>query len=144
VHFTIPLPSIYVHQQLSAITGQDEQGRYFVTQSAVKEAIAAGMTVTEILERLRALHLGPLPRWVEIKVRAWGRYYGRAAVQQVTLVQLQDAKTLHELLAEPEMEGLLLPFDPNSDKALALLAGDPEALRRVFAERNIDVKEELD
>jgi hypothetical protein len=144
VRFTIPLPSIYVYQQLSAFTGQDEKGRFFLTQSAVEEALAAGMTVQDVLERLRALHLGPLPRWVEIKVRAWGQYYGEAAVQTITLVQIKDRKVLHELLAEPELEGLLLPFAPNGSKALAVLAGDLDALRRALAERNIDVKEQLE
>ena len=65
-------------------------------------------------------------------------------MQSVTLVQIKDEKTLHELLAEPELEGLLLPFAPNGNRALAVLAGDLSALRRVLAERNIDVKEQLD
>ena len=56
----------------------------------------------EILDLLRGLHLGPLPRWVEIKVRAWAQYYGKAAVQTITLVQIKDNETLQELLSEPD------------------------------------------
>jgi hypothetical protein len=144
VHFAIDLPSIYLYEQIAPFTGQDEQGRYFLTQSAVQEAISGGMTVEEILGRLRALHLGPLARWVEIKVRAWGHYYGDAAMQTITLVQIKDEKTLHELLAEPELEGILHPFVPNGDKALAIVTSDLDTLRRAFAERNIDVKERLE
>jgi hypothetical protein len=144
LHFTIALPSIYLYAQITPFTGRDERGRYFLTQSAVQEAIAGGMAVSDILGRLHKLHLGPLPRWVEIKVRAWGHYYGDAAVQTVTLVQFKDAKTLEEILAEPEMEGIVSAFAPDQDKALALVTGDVEALRRVFAERNIAAKEQLE
>jgi hypothetical protein len=144
LRFTIDLPSIYLFEQIAPFTGQDEQGRYFLTQSAVQEAISGGMTVEDILGRLRALHLGPLPRWVEIRVRAWGHYYGDVAVQTITLVQIKDEKTLHELLAEPELEGILRPFALNGDKALAVATSDLDALRRAFAERNINVQDQLD
>jgi hypothetical protein len=144
LRFTTVLPSIYLYEQIDPFTGQDEQGRYFVTQSAVQEALAGDMTVEDILERLRTLHLGPLPRWVEIKVRAWGRYYGNAAVQTVTLIQVKDEKTLQELLSEPEIGDILAPFSPNGNKALAIVTSDMDALRQVLAERNIAIKEELD
>jgi hypothetical protein len=144
LHFTIALPSIYLYEQITPFTGRDERSRYYLTQSAVQEAIAGGLAVGDILGRLRALHLGPLPRWVEIKVRAWGHYYGDAAVQTVTLVQFKDAKTLQEILAEPELKGVLNAFTPDEDKALAIMAGDMETLQRVFAERNIETKEQLE
>jgi hypothetical protein len=144
VHFTTALPSIYLYEQITPLTGQDERGHYYVTQSSVQEAIAGGLSVDDILGRLRALHLGPLPRWVEIKVRAWGHYYGDVAVQTVTLVQFQDEKTLQEILAEPELKGVLEAFRPDEDKALALVAGDPAALQQILAERNISVKERLE
>jgi hypothetical protein len=144
IDFALDLPSIYLYQQIAPFTAQDEQGQHFVTQSAVQEAIDTGMTVSEILERLRTLHLGPLPRWVEIKVRAWAEYYGQAAVQTITLVQIKDEQTLRELLSEPELEGLLAPFAPQKGKALAVVDADSlEALLKVFAERNIEIKEQL-
>jgi hypothetical protein len=144
LHFTTALPSIYLYEQITPFTGRDERGHYYVTQSAVQEAIAGGLAVGDILGRLRALHLGPLPRWVEIKVRAWGHYYGDAAVQTVTLVQFRDAKLLQEILAEPELAGVLDSFSPDEDKALALVTGDMTALRQILGERNIKVKEQLE
>ncbi len=142
--FTLDLPSIYLYQQIAPFTSQDEQGEHFITQSSVQEAIGMGMTAGEILAKLRALHLGPLPRWVEIKVRAWAQYYGKAAVQTITLVQIKDKGTLQELLAEPELAGLLAPFEPQKDKALAVVDADKlEALLEALAERNIQIKEEL-
>jgi hypothetical protein len=143
LRFTIPLPSLYVLEQIAPFTGQDEQDRYFLTQSAVKEAVESGMSVTEILGRLRALHHGPLPRWVEIKVRAWGHYYGDAAVQAVTLVRFRDRETLEELLAEPELQGLLRPFQAARGLALVTV-GDPSLLYEVLAERGISLHEVRD
>jgi hypothetical protein len=144
LNFTTALPSIYLYEQISPFTGRDERGDHYVTQSAVQEAIAGGLTVGDILGRLRALHLGSLPRWVEIKVRAWGHYYGDAAVQTVTLVQFRDAKLLQEILAEPELAGVLDSFSPDEGKALALVTGDMAALRQILGERNIEVKEQLE
>jgi hypothetical protein len=143
--FHIALPSIYLYPQIAPFTGCDERGRYYLTQSAVQEALRGGMSVEDVLERLRALHLGPLPRWVEIKVRAWGHYYGDAAVQTVTLIQFKDEKTLREILAEPELQGMLRPFAPSQGKGLAVLGDvNSNSLHEAFRERNIDVKDKLD
>ena len=145
VHFNLALPSIYIYQQIAPFTGRDERGNYYLTQSAIQEAVAGEMSVEIILERLRALHLGPLPRWVEIKVRAWTKYYGKAAIQTITLVQFKDEKTLHELLAEPELEGLLQQFAPAQGKALAVVSQEAlEYLYEIFAERNIPIERQLD
>ena len=145
LQFNIALPSIYLYQQIAPFTGHDERGHYYLTQSAIQEAVAGGMSVEVILERLRALHLGPLPRWVEIKVRAWSKYYGKAAIQTITLVQFKDEKTLRELLAEPELEGMLQRFAPAQGKALAVVSQEAlEYLYEVFAERNIPIERQLD
>jgi hypothetical protein len=145
LHFTVALPSIYLYRQIAPLTTQDEKGRYFLTRTGVEEAIASGMTVDEILERLRTYHLGPLPRWVTLKVRAWGKYYGDVSLQTVTLIQVKDRETLRELMDEPEFEGLLRPFEPTNGRALAVIAEeDLEALHERLAERNIEVKEGLE
>jgi hypothetical protein len=144
IKFHVALPSIYLYEQIAPFTRQDEQGRYYLTQSAVQDAVQGGMAVDEILDRLRALHRGPLPHAVESQVRAWGGYYGDAAVQTVTLIQVRDGKTLNELLAEPEVRALLRPFVPDPARALALLdAGDLEQLYQVLARYGIDVHDQL-
>jgi hypothetical protein len=145
IHFNIALPSIYLYQQIAPFTGTDERGHYYLTQSAVQDAIESGMSVEDILERLRMLHVGPLPRWVEIKVRAWGHYYGDAAVQTLTLIQVKDEKTLRELLAEPEMKDVIHPFAPDKGRALAVVVvQDLGSLYEVMRERNITINEQLE
>jgi hypothetical protein len=143
--FRSALPSIYLYEQIAPFAGKDERGRFYLTQSAVQEAAENGITVDEILRRLRAFHIGPLPRRIEIKIRAWGKYYGDARVQTMTLVQIQDQETLDELMGEPEFEGLLHPFAPAEGPALAVVAAeDLDALVQTFGERNIEIHEELD
>ena len=144
IQFHIALPSIYLYEQIAPLTRQDERGRYYITQSAVQEAIQGGMSVTEIVDRLRALHRGPLPHEVVKQIRAWGHYYGDAAVQTVTLIQIQDSKMLNELLAEPEVRALLRPFVPDPTRALAMLdARDQEKLYEILARYGIDIHDQL-
>ena len=145
LQFTIALPSIYLYEQIAPLTRKDEKERYFLTRTAVEEAVANGLSVDEILGRLQTYHLGPLPRWVTLKVRAWGKYYGDVSMQTITLIQIKDRETLRELMDEPEFEGLLHPFVPAEGKVLAAIAAeDLETLYEVLAERNIDVEEGLE
>ena len=107
--------------------------------------IARGMGVAEILRRLRALHIGPLPHWVEIKVRAWGHYYGDAALQTLNLVQIRDQATLRELLSEPELKDILQPFQPAPERALAVVStADLDSLYEIFARHGISIKKRLE
>jgi hypothetical protein len=160
VLFTIALPSIYLLEQLAPFTaregptGQTEglssspsglPARFFLTRSAIEGAIAQGMSVDQILERLRALHHGPLLRRVEIQVRAWGHYYGGAQMQTITLLQLRDEQTLRELLSEPELADILHPFAPSAQQALAMVpTAELPRLQALLAERGIDVRDQLE
>lgn len=146
VHIDIALPSICLMKQLDPFVVHDEENdRHYLTQSAVEGAMAAGMSVDEILETLRSVYRGPLPRRIEIQIRAWGHYYGSAAVQTVTLVQIRDPETLEELLSEPEVKDILHRFGPDASKALALVsAEDLEALYKALSARGIDVRGDLE
>jgi hypothetical protein len=145
VHFREALPSIYLFGQIAPFTEQDDQDRFFLTQASVAVALKGAYDVDKILEILRTLHIGPLPRWVEIKVRAWGHYYGDAAIQPLVLVQIRDPKTLKELLQEPELQGLLQRFIPDRQKTLAVASPeDLDLLRQALAERGIQISDQLE
>jgi hypothetical protein len=144
IQFHVALPSIYVYEQIAPFTRQDEQGRTYLTPSAIDEAIRQGMSVDEILERLSTLHYGPLPHAVIKQIRAWGHYYGDAALQTVTLIQVQDARTLNELLSEPEVREALRPFVPDPGRVLALVdADDLHSLHEAFARYGITLRDQL-
>ena len=175
IHFREALPSIYLFRQIAPFTNQDGESRYFLTESAVKSALAGinhpssapgssggdssnataanaggtqpatAYTVDKILEILRVLHIGPLPRWIEIQVRAWGNYYGNAVIQPLILVQIRDAQTLRELMQEPELQGLLQIFAPDQQKTLAVVKPENlDQLRQAFAERGIQISDQLE
>lgn len=139
------LPSIYLFGQVAPFTDQDAQQCYFLTEQAVQRALQNGYTVTKILDTLRTLHIGPLPRRVEIQVRAWGHYYGDAAIQPLVLVQIRDEATLKELMQEPELQELVQPFNPHQQKALAVVPMDKlDMLRQALVERGISLKDQLE
>jgi len=145
LRFREALPSIYLFEQIAPLTERDEQGQYYLTQTAIRNALRGKQTVDDILNRLQTLHIGPLSHWVQVKVRAWGNYYGDAAIQALILVQVRDQETLRQLLQEPEVAQVLAPFKADGKKALAVVAPqDLESLRELFAERGMAIKEELE
>jgi hypothetical protein len=160
VLFSVALPSMVLLEQLAPFTiregptGQIESlsspssglpARFFLTRSAIEGAIAKGMSVGQILERLRSLHHGPLPRRIEIQVRAWGHYYGDAQMQTLTLLQLRNEQTLRELLSEPGLADILRPFAPSTHQALAMIpTAELPRLQALLAERGIDVRGQLE
>lgn len=150
IHFREALPSIFLFGLIAPFSEANQDHRYFLTEAAVRRALGGSgpdsgvYTVDKILDTLRTLHIGPLPRWIEIKVRAWGHYYGDAAIQPLILVQIQDEKTLRELMQEPELEGMLQPFEPSSKKALAIVSPQQlDLLRQALDERGMKIKEAL-
>jgi hypothetical protein len=145
VEFDVALPSIYLLGQIAEFSSIDERGCYHLTPTSIQNGIENGLPIQDILDRLRVLHRGPLPQAVERQIRAWGRYYGDAAIEQVTLIQIQDAKTLNELLDEPEIRALLRPFVPDPNRALALVPGGRlDELLPLLARYGINVRDQLD
>lgn len=144
VEFDVALPSIYLLEQIAPFSSYDERGRLYLTPSSIQNAIEQGLPIQDILLRLRTLHCGPVPHGIERQIRAWGHYYGDAAVEQVTLIQVQDAETLSELLSEPDIQALLRPFVPDPSHALALVTTeDMDELLQVLARYGIVLRDQL-
>jgi hypothetical protein len=145
VEFDVALPSIYLLKQIELFSSSDERGCLHLTPASIERSIEQGFPIQDILDRLRALHRGPIPRPVERQIRAWGHYYGDAAVEQLTLIQIRDAKTLNELLDEPEIGALLRPFIPDPRYALALVASEHvDEILEILARYGIQVRDHLD
>jgi hypothetical protein len=118
-------------------------GRYFVTESAVRNALAGGATVREYLEQLARVNRGPLPAALEQRIKAWGHYYGKASLRQATLLEVQDAATAAELLADAEVGTLLspFPFDPRG-RLLQVKGEDLDELGQLLQQRGIELDQE--
>jgi len=145
VEFDVALPSVYLLKQIEPFSSPDERGSLYLTPSSILRAVEHGTPVQVIIDRLHALHRGPIPRSIERQIRAWGRYYGDAAVEQMTLIQVRDAETLNELLDEPDVQALLRPFVPDPGHALAWVAPERvDELVEVLARYGIRVRDRLD
>jgi len=119
---------------------EERDGRRYVTQGAVETATRAGLSVPEYLRRLAVLHHGPLPDEWRTRIRAWGHYYGPATLRKAVLLEVKDAATADELLADPLLAPLLarLPSEPHG-KTLVVRTEDLDSLRRLLGNHGVDV-----
>jgi hypothetical protein len=144
IAFTTRAPSLYLHGHLAAFADPIDEQHYEITAETIERATRGGLTASQIVERLTSIHRDPLPEGLVRRIRAWAKYYGDAALEAVTLLQVRDDQTLNELLAEPEIAALLKPFAPGKHKALARVREkDLEALRALLSERGIDIDDKL-
>jgi hypothetical protein len=118
----------------------ERAGGFYVTEAAVAGALAGGMTVAEYLDRLAALLGGPIPPGLEAQIKAWGHYYGKASLREATLLEVKDAATAEELLADPELAAHLTRFaaDPRG-RTLLVRTDDIEALRSLLQDRGVEL-----
>lgn len=119
----------------------DEQGgRFYITEGSVRRATEAGLGIREYLDQLSTLHRGPMPAALQMRIKAWGRYYGKASLRPAVLLEVKDSATADELMADAELAPLLSRFaaDPRG-RLLLVNAHDLEHLHRLLEERGIEV-----
>ena len=86
---------------------------------------------------------GPLPTPVVERIRRWGGYYGAAAIETLTLVEMRDLQALAELRQDAVLRDLLTPF-PAGDRALAVVPTERiAALEARLAELGVVVRRGL-
>jgi hypothetical protein len=119
---------------------EERDARFYVTETAVTEALASGMSVVEYLNQLTILHRGPLPAELQSRIKAWGRYFGKASLQKAVLLEVKDSATAEELLADAELAPLLSRFaaDPRG-RLLNVRTDDVDALRRLLLDRGVEL-----
>jgi hypothetical protein len=102
--------------------------------------MARGLGVKDYLEQLKALHHGALPSALQMRIKAWGRYYGKASLQQAVLLEVNDPATADELMEDAELAPLLSRFaaDPRG-RLLLVHADDLERLHQLLEERGVEV-----
>jgi len=119
---------------------EERDGRFYVTEAAVTQALGSGMSLPEYLDRLATLHHGPVPDALQSRIKAWGRYYGKASLQEATLLEVKDSATADELLADAELVPFLsrFPADPRG-RTLLVHTDDLDALRRLLLDRGVEL-----
>ncbi len=69
----------------------------------MQRAAAHGLGADDVLVSLERFHDGPLPAEVVQLVRRWAKHWGRGVLSAVTLLQVESAEVLADLLADPEV-----------------------------------------
>lgn len=140
LRFVHAAPSIYALGRVapfSEFTG----GEWRITPASVRAALQIkDVTVDTILANLRSVHIGELPRDLSLNIKAWGKYYGDAAMDTLTLIEFRDQEALQELLADPELQQYLRPFEAGR-RALAVVDRQHlDTVQRLLAERGVEIK----
>jgi hypothetical protein len=122
---------------------EEVNGRFHVTEGAVRRAMATGLGVKEYLDQLEELHHGPVPAALQMRIKAWGRYYGKASLQEAVLLEVKDSTTADELMEDAELAPLLSRFraDPRG-RLLLVHAHDLERLHHLLEERGVEVTQQ--
>ncbi|MDQ1301091.1 MAG: hypothetical protein QG637_1012 [Chloroflexota bacterium] len=157
IQFAHAVPSLYVFGHLFPFAdqtpalpepgreGDADRGRggnWRITPESVRRAGAAGLDAPAIIASLEALALGGVPAELQIRIKAWSKFYGDAIVQTLTLVQFRDQDTLNELRTDPTLARYIRPFKPDAKLGLAVVKpGDVAALQALLAERGINLTE---
>lgn len=139
------VPSLHLRARLAPLAEEspERDGTWRLTPASVRRAAGSRARVLRLLDELGALHRGPLPERLVEQVRAWGGYYGDAAVETLTLIEFRDPEALEELRERPDLRGLLIPF-PAGDRALAAVpAGRLAEVKAILAGLGVRVREGL-
>jgi hypothetical protein len=128
--FVHAVPPLDARRRLARLADQDASG-YHVTRAALHRLLEPGEDLPALLAEFAALNHGPLPEKFVQQVKAWGRYYGSAQLNQVWLLRLRDEKTLRELRGDPQLSRLLKPFDAAPGQGIAIVA--PQHVEKVRA-----------
>lgn len=139
------VPSLHLRGRLVRLAepGAEGDGEWRLTPSSVHRAGGNRARVTRLLEELERLHRGALPEALVEQVKAWGGYYGDAAVEALTLVEFRDPAALDELRQRPELKALLTPFQAGK-RALAVVPGEQLAeVREILAGLGVRLREGL-
>jgi len=119
-------PALYLRRALRPFSG--EQGAALrITPAGVRQALADGLVLEQLLDRLAAWSGGNLPHSLQTQIKAWGGFFGSAQIERPVLLRLEDGRVLQSLLEDPELAPLLRPYQPSG----ALVEIDQQQLGQI-------------
>ncbi len=137
------VPSLHLSGRMARLAEAKQEGYWQLTEKSIRKAGGNKKKVLRLLEELASLQRGPLPPEIEIKVKAWGNYYGDAAAETLTLIEFRDMEIMAEILQLPQLQGRLTPF-PTANRALAIVAAANLAqVKAILAEVGVSVSDGL-
>jgi len=142
IRYSHATPSIYAQGIIRPLSADTGHGRE-LTAMQVKAAVSQGRALPEIIASLQAIHAGPLPDSLIIKLKAWSHYYGNARLGTFTLIEFKDVATRDELLKDPEVSQYLLPFAADGRALASVQPQNLPTLHALLAERGVKLEESL-
>jgi hypothetical protein len=137
VRFSQGVPSIYVLRRLSPFT-ESREGERWLTRESVRAAVKSGMPLAEVISLLETYYGHKPPQRLLTQVRAWGGFFGKVGIDEVTLLKVSDGKILQELLDDPQIGKLMTPFMHSAGLAF-VHKQDLETLLAAFDDLGIEV-----
>jgi len=137
------VPSLHLRGRLSRLAEETAAGDWRLTPKMMRQIGGSKNKVLWALGELRKLHRGRLPTELVDKIKAWGGYYGDAAVETLTLLQFRDRSALDELCQHRDLRDKLAPF-PTGSQTAVLAVVRPEDLaqvRKVLAQHGVSVQD---
>jgi hypothetical protein len=137
------VPSLHLRGRLARMAEEVRSGEWKLTPASVRQAGGSKNKVLWVLDELCKLHRGILSQELVDQIKAWGNYYGDAAVESVILVEFRDRATLDELRKNPDLQTLLTPF-PAGNRALAVVSQDKlQEIQEILARFGVSVQDGL-
>lgn len=134
-------PSIYAYAAVEPFAEVLDEHHAQFTPASVQAAVANSISVPDILARLNHVHRGAVPPKLVQRLKAWGKFYGDARLGQLTLVEFRDEAARQELLADPELNAYLEPFDAGARPLTLVRTEYVEYVRTLLQERGIELGE---
>ena len=92
-----------------------------------------------LLDLLRCAHQGPLPSEIERSLDHWTRFYGHVRVgDTVIMLKVEHLEVKRNILADPELRGLIVFFD-TSGPWIGVSAARLPQFRQLLAERGLSI-----
>lgn len=132
-------PSIYAQGLIAPLSVDTGHGRE-LTPTQVEANISGKDGLEKLLASLAAIHNGPLPDALVVKLKAWSQYYGSARQETLILIEFKDTSARDELLQDAELGQYMAPFNaPN--RALVVVSPQHEAtVHALLSERGVKIE----
>lgn len=135
------LPDIQVLRAVEQVAERVADGSLRVTPRRLQQAAARGLSAADVLMSLERFHAGPLPAGVVALVRRWARRWGRGQLAAVTLLEVESAEILADLLADRELSPHLQRLNGALSTAVVRASG-VEQVRRELQARGMQLADQ--
>jgi hypothetical protein len=134
------VPSLHLQGRMAQIAEQLDKTTWRLTPASVRRVGGSRAKIKALFEELDRLQRGSLPAELIEQIKAWGGYYGSAAVETLTLIEFSDKAAMEELSRHALLQPHLTPF-PVDGRALAIVPDDRlEQVKQILADFGIAVK----